>query len=368
MSQCLDMTIYQIRVNLSVYESSSNHYLKTKEQLCDKLHQMIYHESDRESAIRQYEYSSDEWLDNVYYDTELHKALLDGDPHKLSLILHMIPFSRFKSTLILSAILQILDLDRLDPTEADSIFTHTVVTPNDIELMQILLDNVGYINAPIDFGRDKNVMSFVASLFAQYVCTDPECYIIAEIKYNRMYTYLKMLLEAGLNPNDPPAIVMISDQLRNASRQFRYDIIELLLEYGADPNTSEQYYGPTYYLLDSIIQLDDPDLLQLIINNGANIHNAIILSDSVRSGLDGAVRRKSPEMTEIIINAGATTSEIQEAYNLLQRIKAGEENYSQGVDTGVVRTVRRPGVQVDDPKEREITELLESYLFKRKIR
>jgi ankyrin repeat protein len=162
--------------------------------------------------------------------------------------------------------------------------------------------------------------------------------------YDRSYALTDFLLQAGADPNieNMGQSVLQRTSSLLATRPLLRSFVALLLNYSADPNHSsliaiqgqQPYYYTDFYV---IIKSEHVELVQQAIDHGANIH--IVAREfngpTVISALEEAVLTASRQLVTIIINAGATQEEGQKAYELIQRIYAGQAEFNLEVDFGI---------------------------------
>ncbi len=115
--------------------------------------------------------------------------------------------------------------------------------------------------------------------------------------YNNKYEVVNILLEKGANPNNPKGLYVYTPLLY-ALYGGHYDIAKLLLEKGADPNNKDGYYAPLVYAIEGGKKLE---IVKLMLEKGADPNR----TDSSRSPLLQAVEVGNAEMVAELIKAGA---------------------------------------------------------------
>ncbi len=121
-------------------------------------------------------------------------------------------------------------------------------------------------------------------------------YLTYAIRYKQP-DLVKYLLEKGANVNGPD---IVYTPLFFATIQLEKDIVQLLLEYGADPNQGSRI---NYILLKPIhmaIAKDQLEILQLLVEGGADLND-----NTFQLPLSLAMEEKKPAMVDFLLEAGA---------------------------------------------------------------
>lgn len=303
------MTMFVIRVALEGMGIETRH-IKTKEQLCH-----LYSKTRHMQNVS--DYTSPEWEYHETWEQEMDEIILDGDADALREFLDVLPNEPFTQKLILSALVHIF---RRDSGQQNTIFTRQNPTPNDLAIVETLIDNVNDVNTPYH-------PAFLASVLFQNTMAEYQ---------RRNYLYLEMLLDAGLTLHN--AI----EQMFIWGRKYG-DMIKLLLDRIDDTNVNQTDLERILFL---VIDDNQASILRYMIEKGLYIPTDSLL-------LRAIAHEVSPEIIYLLINAGVIRSDFQEAYDYLDRISNIQNEY--------------PNEYPNDHWVQEVLEILEPYVGNRKL-
>jgi len=133
------------------------------------------------------------------------------------------------------------------------------------------------------------------------------------------------LLEAGANPNvlvvDPPTKQPLLSLMveKRGTTQVTLELIELLLKHGADTealDTADENARPLVHA----IEFSDKDLVKLLVDNGARVHDEDVVfalrmgNFAIAAVLGAALRRAPAHPLKKALEAAATLRELLEGY------------------------------------------------------
>lgn len=362
---CVGITSYQLR-RLLDSRGVRTENMKTKNNLCRN----FYYTQVGFNTIDPTNYSSQEWKDSITWEEGLDVAILSGDPAKVQQFLDSYqPNDAFKQILVMSALEHIFqgDIDEYVSNDEDedtveavvkpaNIFNRVIPTKSDLAITQVLLNNVT--------GDTQRTLDRLMSMVVQ------NRYRI----YSRSYGYLDLLLENGANPqailqNVGFGLTYGSNGFMDRSQILYSDVLRHVMDYLPQPVT--EVYGNST-LLQLILLRDDPQLLEEALDKGviADVNDVGTNADGTPGlSLVTALKLKSPELLYILINAGASQQNIDEAWNTLQSLRRGNDDYYYDIgESPEILKARERGEHIEDDREREIIEILSPYVGNRKIR
>lgn len=181
-------------------------------------------------------------------------------------------------------------LKKIDPNLNEQMWGALDWSHLDVQLLE------GLLSAPsIPNVNEKSEGRGTLHQVAGRICTDD--FIALDCELPKAFKMLKLLLEAGANPNmqDDYAMTPLLE-LAGGRKEHRVDAIQLLIDFGAHVNKSNKW-GVT-----ALMFARNPKVAKLLINNGAWLNTQ---SDSGSTPLIAAMERGESEVVKVLIEEGA---------------------------------------------------------------